>query len=155
MSHKKPAKTGKKQGNIHRDKTGRFKKGRSGNPEGRPNGSRHRSTILAESLLDGQAQELVNKCIEMALEGDTTALRLCLERLLPPKKTSPINIKVPQMNSASDLPKATGAIVKAVAGGEIDPTTGEIFSRVFERHIKAVEMADFEQRLQALEEQQE
>jgi hypothetical protein len=154
MSNKQPAKTGKKQGEISRSKGGLFKKGYSGNPNGRPAGSRHRASTLAESLIDGQSQELVNKCIEMALEGDTIALRLCLERLLPPRKTSPINIKVPRMNNTIDLPKATGAIVNAVAEGKIDPTTGEIFSRVIERHIKAVEVADFEQRLQVLEEQQ-
>ena len=154
MSNEQPAKTGKKQEKTSRSKGGRFKKGNSGNPKGRPAGSRHRASTLAESLIDGQSQELINKCIEMALEGDTVALRLCLERLLPPRKTSPINIKLPRMNNAIDLPKVTGAIVQAVSEGMIDPTTGEIFSRVIERHIKAVEAADFEQRLQVLEEQQ-
>jgi len=152
MESNKPANTGKKQGEIQRSKNGKFMKGRSGNPKGRPAGSRHRATTLAESLLEGQSQELVNKCIEIALDGDTTALRLCLERLVPPKKTSSINIKMPKINCTSDLPKATSAIVQAVANGEIDPTTGELVSRIFERHIKAVELADFEARLQVLEE---
>lgn len=154
MSNNQPAKTGKKQEKICRSKNGRFKKGRSGNPQGRPAGSRHRVSTLAESLLDGQSQEIVKKCIDLALGGDTAALRLCLERLLPPRKTSPVTIKIPKIKGAIDLPKATAAIVKAVTDGEIDPSTGEIISRVFERHIKAIETADFEERLQVLEERQ-
>lgn len=61
---------------------------------------------------------------------------------------------LPKIKDAIDLPKATAAIVKAVTDGETDPSTGEFISRVFERHIKAIETADCEERLQVLEEQQ-
>ena len=61
-----------------------FKPGQSGNPLGRPKGARNRATIAAEALLDGEAEALTRKAIELALDGDTTALRLCLERLMPP-----------------------------------------------------------------------
>jgi hypothetical protein len=57
-----------------------FKKGRSGNPAGKPKGARHRATVAAEALLDGEAEGLTRKAIEMALAGDGTALRLCLDR---------------------------------------------------------------------------
>ena len=57
-----------------------FEKGQSGNPNGRPEGSRNRATILAQVLLDGQAEELIQKCVQMALDGDSTAMRLCIER---------------------------------------------------------------------------
>ena len=64
-----------------------FRKGRSGNPAGRPPGSRNRATIAAEALLEGEAQALTRKAIELALAGDTTALRLCLERIVPQRKS--------------------------------------------------------------------
>jgi Family of unknown function (DUF5681) len=59
----------------------RFQPGRSGNPSGRPRGARHRATLAAEALLDGEAAALTRKAIERALEGDATAMRLCLERI--------------------------------------------------------------------------
>ena len=49
----------------------------------RPKGARNRATLAAETLLDGEAEALTRKAVELALAGDTTALRLCLERVLP------------------------------------------------------------------------
>jgi hypothetical protein len=66
-----------------RQHDGRFPKGVSGNPTGRPKGTRNRATRLAESLLDGEARALARKAVELALGGDVTALKLCLERLIP------------------------------------------------------------------------
>ncbi len=56
---------------------------RTGN-RGKPKGARHRATLAALELLDGEAEALTRKAVELALEGDTTALRLCLERMAPP-----------------------------------------------------------------------
>jgi len=61
-----------------------FKKGRpSPNPNGRPPGARNRTTLAAEALLDGEAEALTRKAIERALDGDPTALRICIDRILP------------------------------------------------------------------------
>src|SRR4029077_7685570 len=40
--------------------------GQSGNPSGRPKGSRNRTTLAAEALLDGEAEQLTRKAIELA-----------------------------------------------------------------------------------------
>jgi len=56
-----------------------FAKGKSGNPAGKPKGARHRVTLATEALLDGEAEALTRKAVEMALAGDGAALRLCLE----------------------------------------------------------------------------
>ena len=61
-----------------------FVKGRSGNPRGRPAGSRNKKTLAAAVLLEGESEALTRKAVELALEGDPTALRLCIERILPP-----------------------------------------------------------------------
>src|ERR1700693_659671 len=58
-----------------------FTPGASGNPDGRPKGSRNKSTLALEALLDGQAEALTQKAVELALAGDITALRLCLDRI--------------------------------------------------------------------------
>jgi len=60
-----------------------FQPGQSGNPDGRPKGARNAATVAAEVLLDGEAEAITRKCVELAKEGDTVALRLCLERILP------------------------------------------------------------------------
>ena len=57
---------------------GRFQKGRSGNPNGRPKGSRNKATVIAQALLEGEAEALVGKVVQLALEGDLTCLRICL-----------------------------------------------------------------------------
>src|SRR5260370_6780136 len=62
-----------------------FVKGQSGCPAGKPKGARHRSTLAAEALLDGEAEQLMRKTVELALGGDTIALRLCLDRIIPPR----------------------------------------------------------------------
>jgi len=68
---------------------GQFKPGQSGNPRGKPKGARHKATLAALELLDGEAEALTRKAVDLALEGDTTALRLCLERIAPPARMRP------------------------------------------------------------------
>jgi hypothetical protein len=60
-----------------------FVKGQVPNPNGRPVGSRHKTTLAIEALLEGEAEGLTRKAIEMALSGDMIALRLCLDRIAP------------------------------------------------------------------------
>ena len=75
-----PERTGRKQADTQ------FKPGQSGNPDGRPKGARNATTMALEALLDGQANALTQKAIDLALTGDMAALRLCLDRILPPRK---------------------------------------------------------------------
>ena len=64
----------------------------SGNPAGRLRGTKNRATKAAEELLEGEAEALTRKAVELALAGDTVALRLCLERLLPPRKSRRVTL---------------------------------------------------------------
>jgi hypothetical protein len=112
------ATTGPKQTII----AGRFRPGQSGNPAGRPKGARNRSTIAAESLLEGEAEALTRKAIQLALGGDVTALRLCIERLVPPRKDRPILLDLPPITSAADAANAVAAVLRAVADGRITPS---------------------------------
>ena len=81
-----------------RDTGGRFAAGNSG----RPAGSRNRTTVAVLELLEGQAEALSQKAVETALAGDTVGLRLCLERLAPPRKDSPVQFPLPRMTTAND-----------------------------------------------------
>jgi hypothetical protein len=66
--------------NLGQKQDGRFKPGQSGNPAGKPKGARHKTTLAMEALLEGEAEGPTRKAVEMALAGDTTAMRLCFER---------------------------------------------------------------------------
>lgn len=77
-----------------------FQRGKSGNPAGRPKGSKDKRTEL-RALLEPHAPALVQKAVEQALDGDTAALKLCLDRLIPPVRS--IEIKAEQAERYEDL----------------------------------------------------
>lgn len=128
-----------------------FEEGQSGNPSGRPKGSRNRSTKALEAIFEGEAEALTRKAIEMALEGDTVALRMCMDRLMPVRKDRPITFTLPEIESAADLTKATKALMQGVADGEITPSEAAELSKLVDAHVKAVEVRDVAARLAALE----
>jgi predicted transcriptional regulator len=106
----------------------RFQPGVSGNPAGRPKGSRNKATLAAEALLDGEAQTLTAKAIELAHSGDTIALRLCLDRILPPRRERVVIVDLPEIVQGTDAAKALSAILKAVAAGELTPSEAKALS---------------------------
>jgi hypothetical protein len=129
----------------------KFKPGQSGNPAGRPRGSRNATTVALESLLDGQAEALTNKVVELALDGDMAALRLCMDRILPPRKDRPVTFALPSIESASDAAAVTSAILSAVASGEITPADAGEIGKLVEAYVKAFETAELAERLERLE----
>ena len=128
-----------------------FKKGQSGNPGGRPIGARHEATIAAEALLDGEAEALTRKAIEAALGGDTTAMRLCLERILPARRSRTVQFAMPGSSSAADAGTAMAAIVEAVSAGGVPPDRAVELGLV-EGFVKAFEVTELEHQMLALEE---
>lgn len=137
----------------NRDLTGRFAPGnRLG--RGRAAGSRNQATIALQELLDDAGKSLTRHCIAMAYDGDPTALKLCMERLIPPRKDRPVLLRLPKINSAAEVSKATAAVLQAVAGGEITPDEGQAVNSIIETRRRAIETAEFESRLAALEEKE-
>ena len=130
---------------------GKFQPGQSGNPAGKAKGTRNATTLVLEALLDGEAEALTRRAIEMALEGDGPAMRLCLDRLLPARKDRPITFDMPPIETTDDLPKATGAIVAAVAAGELTPGEAAELSKSLDVHVRAIEATELHRRLAALE----
>lgn len=130
---------------------GQFRAGRSGNPGGRPKGARNHTTRAIEALLDGEAETLTRKAIELAQGGDTVALRMFLDRLIPPRKCRPITFDLPPIETTDDLSKATGAIVAAVAAGELTPVEAAEISKTLDVHVRAIEATELHRRMAALE----
>jgi hypothetical protein len=134
--------------NNGRNTDGTFGKG---NP-GKRHGIRHKTTPAIQSLLDGEGEALTRKAIDMALAGDTTALRLCLERIAPPRKDGPVRFDLPPMASAASASAAMGAILAGVASGDLTPGEGSAIAGLVEGYRKALETTELETRIKALEE---
>ena len=126
-------------------------KGQSGNPAGRRLGCRNRATLAAEQLLDGEAEGLVRKAVELAHSGDTVALRLCLDRTIAPRRERPVPIELPPVTSPADLAPTMGAIAAALARGAITSSQAAELAQFVDTFVRAIDASDFEGRLQQLE----
>lgn len=124
-----------------------------GNP-GKPKGARHRATRAALALLDNESESITRQAIECALAGDTTALRLCLERIAPPPKDSPVRFKLPKIETATDAAQAAGAILKAVSESKLTPSEGAHVMALIETFRRTIETSELEQRVEKLEGEQ-
>lgn len=141
-----PDKTGEKQAKTQ------FKPGQSGNPGGRPVGSKHKATLAMEALMEGQAEQLAQAAVDKALEGDSAALRLCLERLFPVRKGRPIQFDLPPVKTAHDILTAQASVLGAVSDGTLTPDEGNTVSGMLETKRRALETVEIEERLSRLEE---
>ena len=137
--------------NTQRNRGRPFAKGESGNPLGRPQGARNQTTLALEALLDGEAEKITRKVIELALEGDLSALRLCLERVFPARRERHVSFDLPPLKTAADAAGAIAAIVAAVAAGDVTPGEAAELAKLVETFVKAIEVHEFDQRLRALE----
>ena len=120
---------------------------RPGNP-GRPRGCRNRATLAALALLEGEAEALTRRCVEMALAGDATAMRLCLDRLLP--KGRPMRLDLP-LRTLADLDRATAAISGALAEGAVTVDEVGALAGLVEARRRLLETTELERRLATLE----
>ena len=120
--------------------------------KGRPVGSKNSVTVAAENLIQGEGEALSRKLIELALDGNVACLKTAIERIVPVCKSKPIILPdMPRIESIADASKLTGYVLDSVADGKISPVEGEILSRSCERHLKALEVRDLEQRIVDLE----
>jgi hypothetical protein len=104
-----------------------------------------------EALLDGEAEKLTRKAIEMALAGDITALRICLDRLAPVRRDRHVPFDLPSIGTPADAVGASTAIVAAVSVGELTPSEAADLGKLLEAHVRVIEAAEFEDRLAKLE----
>ncbi len=129
----------------------KYKQGQSGNPAGKPRGAKDKRTELRELLMP-HSEKLLQKAVNMALEGDPAVLRMCLDRLIPTIKatTVPVNAELPTTGTLADH---GAAIYQAVARGEIGTDEAAALMQVLLGQARIVEFSEFENRLKVLEEQ--
>src|SRR3954469_18421157 len=122
---------------------------RPGNP-GRRVGARNRATLAAMALLEGEAEALTRRCVELALAGDVTALRLCLERLLP--KSRAVRLQLP-IRTLADLDAATETVSEALADGAIVLDEMATLTGLIDARRRLLETTEFEHRLAVLDQE--
>jgi hypothetical protein len=128
--------------NTGEQQAGRFRKGQSGNPAGRPRGSRNAATLAVEAMLDGEAERLTRKAIDLALAGDTVALKLCIDRICPARRDRPVTFALPPITSARDAADIAAAVAEAVAAGHITPSEAAEIGKVIEIYVRAYQTAE-------------
>ena len=108
---------------------GQFKPGQSGNSKGKPKGARHKTTLAVSELLDGEAEVLTRKAIELAMDGDTVALRLCLERIAPRRTDSPVSFPT-VLRPARPAHLVAVAARPVVAAGDLGAAQGPLWIKL-------------------------
>jgi hypothetical protein len=128
-----------------------FQRGQSGNPAGRPLGSRKPSTMLLQSVLENRGEKIAETLIKMAEDGDIAAIRICMDRLLPKQQDYPTLCELPPLEKPADTVTAMAAIVQAVAAGDLTPAEADRIARLVDVYLRALAAHGFEERLAALE----
>jgi hypothetical protein len=121
-----------------------------GNPGRRP-GSRNRATVIASALLEGEAEELLRKAIELAKGGDAAMLKFLLGRMLPRDRL--IKVDLGRMDFADDAVEAMSTIIDAVSEGKVSPGEAAALATLVKFYAEAIDLADVVKRLDVLEAQ--
>jgi len=123
-----------------------FKKGNSGNPAGKPKGAKDKRTAL-RSMLEPHKDALIKVVVEKALSGDTTALRICLDRLIAPMRSNPIRIS----KFAGSLAERGDQVMTSIGKGEIGIDEAASLMAVLQSQARIIEATELDKRIAALE----
>jgi hypothetical protein len=127
---------------AHHERPRAWQPGQSGNPAGRPKGSRNRSTLAVAEVLENDAGAVANALVALAKCGNLTALRMCMQRLVPPAQNRVVAFDLPTVASAADAARAQAAVLQALAAGELAPSEAVEVSRVVDAAARAFQRAE-------------
>ena len=126
----------------------KFKPGESGNPAGKPKGTKDKRSAVRD-LLASKRAELVEKAVSLALAGDTAALKLCIDRLQAPIKACDTCVSF-EMTGATLTEKAQG-VITAIAEGVLSPERGTRVLDALAALARIREADELEERISLLE----
>ncbi len=129
-----------------------WKRGQSGNPKGKPAGTRNKATLAVLALMESGAEEVTKAVVAQAKAGDLAAARMVLDRLAPPARERPVNLALPDTGTAEGINAAQQAILQSVAVGDLLPGEATALAGIVESRRRALETLVLEMRIAALEE---
>lgn len=129
----------------------RFQKGQSGNPKGKVKGTKNKATCFIESLMQSELNNIGQKLVELAMAGNLQAIKLVLDRIMPPKTSRSIQIEMPKIENTTDALQAISTVIHAVGQGELTPSEGEAMTKIIQSFTQALQAYEFDQRLSRLE----
>jgi hypothetical protein len=118
---------------------------------GRPKGSPNKTTAIWQGLAGQYGEAVQRKCLALALQGDPTAMRLCMERMVAPLRNPPVHLRLPSVDTQAGIAKAMNDVLQAAARGQITPEQAQTLANVVEMRRKALESVELEARLKELE----
>jgi hypothetical protein len=116
---------------------------------GRPPGSRNKTILLAQEMFQSHAPEIVNKCLDLALQGDAAALRLCLERVAPVGSKRPVNLGFLPMSTVGELSQASDSVLRKVISGQLTILEARGMAQLIADRRKVLLMEEEEKRAEA------
>ncbi len=130
-----------------------FQAGQSGNPAGRPRGSRNKRTVLLENILHGEGESIMRKLTELANGGELRAIRMCVDRLLPASKAESVACDVPSMKNPMDAVAALSGVFDAVRVGDLTPAEADKVAKLVHTWMNTLGNVTFDRRLRQIEKQ--
>ena len=119
---------------------------------GRPKGSRNREKSPSQQLLDEYAPHITRKCMAQALDGNSSSMRLCMERTSSPRRGALVRIKLPPIRTAADLDSAADKVMQAVCRGKLTLAEGIEMMNLLASRSQFIEDVKFETRVADLAE---
>ena len=80
---------------------------------------------MAEIYLDGEAEALLRKAVELAYAGSALHMKLVLDRTIPPLRERPAPFPLPRIDSAAEAPTSLRAPSRWSACACIPARTGD------------------------------
>ena len=137
------------QHGAQRPTRGGFMPGVSGNPAGRPKGSKDKKTLVAQEF-EKEGSAVAAVVIEKAKGGDMTAANIVLQRISPPLKSRGERVQF-SLDAQAPLTEQGRQILMAVAEAQIDPDTGKLLIECLCSFAGLMQVDELSERLAALE----
>jgi hypothetical protein len=129
----------------------RFQPGQSGNPAGRPVGSRNKTTLVAESIIGEHLPEILAATCAKAKEGSERAQSIIISRAIAPARRRPVMVDLPEMVTLDDLLAAHSQVTRLFAQGELTDEEAARATALLEAHRRTIETAELARRIEAVE----